>query len=171
MKSLYLILVVGLVLTACSTTKLTPQEKAQKRMEKSAMRAEVSAEVSKALADKHFMVNIDHMYPMRGPSRTLNGVYSLQVEGDTITSYLPYFGRAYSIPYNGGMGLNFNAKILSYDLNTDDKGIIHVKMQINNSEDTYKYALDVYDNGQTTLNVYSQMREPISFSGQMDMGK
>ncbi len=38
---------------------------------------------------------------MRGRSIPLTSLYSLEIRNDSVISYLPYYGRAYSIPYGG----------------------------------------------------------------------
>lgn len=50
-------------------------------------------------------IDVDRVVPMAGRSVNLTSPYSLEIHGDSILSYLPYFGRAYSAPYGGGEGL------------------------------------------------------------------
>ena len=50
-------------------------------------------------------IDVDRAVPMAGRSVNLTSPYSLEIHGDSILSYLPYFGRAYSAPYGGGEGL------------------------------------------------------------------
>ena len=77
--------------------------------EKAAQMAELSANVTNALNNRDYKIAIDRMYPMRGSSRYVSFGYSVEVRNDTLISYLPYFGRAYNVPYGGGKGLNFSA--------------------------------------------------------------
>lgn len=70
--------------------------------------ARKAALVEKALADRHYTIDVQMMYPQQGPARNVSGDYSLEVRGDTLISSLPYFGRAYLVPYGGGKGLNFS---------------------------------------------------------------
>jgi hypothetical protein len=147
-----------LALVACST--LTPEEKEARKV----ARAQA---VEKALADRHYSIDVQMMYPQRGPAKNISGNYSLEVKGDTLVSYLPYFGRAFQVPYGGGKGLDFIAVIGEYSAVKDAKGQTLVTIKVTNEEDTYLYQLGIFDNGSTTIDVQPKQREPISFSGMM----
>lgn len=155
-KWIYMMLVLALV--ACST--LTPAEKEARKVAK-------AQAVEKALADRHYKINVQMMYPQSGPAKDVSGNYSLEVKGDTLVSYLPYLGRAYQVPYGGGNGLNFSAVMRHYSVTKDSKGKTIVKIEVTNEEDTYQYQLSIFDNGSTTIDVQSKQRAPITFSGIM----
>lgn len=101
------VVVLGL-LTACST--MTAAERAEKALA-----------VERALASRHYVVDVQMMYPRSGRAVNVSSNYSLEIKGDTVVSYLPYFGRAYSIPYGGGKAFNFSAPIISYESASDQK--------------------------------------------------
>ena len=84
-----------------------------------------------------------------------------------LVSYLPYIGRAYNVPYGGGKGLNFSAPIADYQENVGAKNIRHIRLTVNNDEDSYLYTFAVYDNGNTSIDIQSKERDAISFSGDM----
>ena len=94
---------------------------------------------------------------------------SVTVSGDSIISYLPFFGRAYSVPYGGGKGLNFTAPISEYKAEKDNKGRMQITMLVNNEEDNLTYVLLVFDNGQASIDVRAREREPISYSGELTL--
>src|SRR5687767_6453926 len=59
----------------------------------------------KSLVDaKRFTFKAQSVHPQRGRVVQLNSEYDLKVAGDTLRSYLPYFGRAYSAPLDGRGG-------------------------------------------------------------------
>ena len=158
-KSLIAILLAwGMV--ACSS--LTSAEKAE-RQEKQALAVE------KALSERHYRVGVVMMYPNRGKAVNVSPDYSVEVKGDTLISYLPYFGRAYSVPYGGGKGLNFTAPIAEYQTEKGRKGATLVTIKVRNEEDIYTYLLEIYDNGSTTVDVRSRERESIRYSGNMEL--
>lgn len=160
MKKAHVIFTFILLLASCGTSKTTQAERDVKR-------AERAVDVAAAIASQHFKVSVDHMYPSRGVPRTLNYEYDLRVSGDTVRSFLPYFGRAYSIPYGGGRALIFTATLTSYKVEREKRDMTRVSMKITTSEDTYDYDLEVFDNGNTTIDITSTQREPISFNGEM----
>ena len=140
------VVVLGL-LTACST--MTAAERAEK-----------------ALAV--YVVDVQMMYPRSGRAVNVSSNYSLEIKGDTVVSYLPYFGRAYSIPYGGGKAFNFSAPIISYESASDQKGKTYVRLVTDNEEDVITFQLEIFDNGQTTIDVQAREREPITYSGELE---
>lgn len=139
--------------------------------EKAAQMAELSANVTNALNNRDYKIAIDRMYPMRGSSRHVSFGYSVEVRIDTLISYLPYFGRAYNVPYGGGKGLNFSAPIGSYQEFMKRNGQRHIEIGVANDEDTYFYTIEVFDNGSSSVDVRARQRERISYSGNLDFGK
>ena len=139
--------------------------------EKAAQMAVLSANVTNALDNRDYKIAIDRMYPMRGSSRQVSYGYSVEVRNDTLISYLPYFGRAYNVPYGGGKGLNFTAPIGSYQEFMKRNGQRHIEIGVTNEEDTYFYTIEVFDNGNSSVEVRARQRERISYSGNVEFGK
>ena len=137
--------------------------------EKAAQMAELSANVTNALNNRDYKIAIDRMYPMRGGSRHVSYGYSVEVRNDTLISYLPYFGRAYNVPYGGGKGLNFTAPIESYQEFMKRNGLRHIEIGVTNEEDTYFYTIEVFDNGNSSVEVRARQRERISYSGNVEL--
>lgn len=155
---LYSVLVALVVLLAsCATSE-----------ERAAQRTELSANVTTALNNRDYKISIDRMYPMRGSSRSVTYGYSVEVRNDSLISYLPYFGRAYNVPYGGGKGLNFSAPIGSYQEFVKRNGMRHIEIGVTNEEDTYLYTIEVFDNGNSSVEVRARQRERISYSGNME---
>ena len=136
--------------------------------EKAAQMAELSANVTNALNNRDFKIAIDRMFPMRGSSRHVTYGYSVEVRNDTLISYLPYVGRAYNVPYGGGKGLNFSAPIGSYQEFMKRNGRRHIEIGVTNDEDTYFYTIEVFDNGNSSVDVRARQRERISYSGNVE---
>lgn len=137
--------------------------------EKAAQMAELSVKVTNALNNRDYKIAIDRMYPMRGSSRHVSFGYSVEVRNDTLISYLPYFGRAYNVPYGGGKGLNFTAPIGSYQDFMKRNGQRHIEIGVSNDEDTYFYTIEVFDNGSSSVEVRARQRERISYSGNIEL--
>ena len=107
--------------------------------------------------------------PMRGRSIPLTSLYSLEIRNDSVISYLPYYGRAYSIPYGGGNGLNFKAPLKEYNMKLDKKGNSVITFTARNPEDKFDFRVKVYSNGSTSIDVNMQNRQSISFQGELDV--
>lgn len=136
--------------------------------ERAARAAEQAKAVKAALQERNYQIAVNRMYPSRGASKSLSYGYSVEVRNDSLISYLPYFGRAYDVPYGGGNGLNFSAPIRNYQESQPKSNLRHIEIDVKNDEDIYLYTLDIFDNGSTDINVRSRQREPISFSGEME---
>ena len=135
--------------------------------ERAARAAEHAARVKVALTERHYKISVDHMYTMRGGSKSVSSSYSVEVRNDSLFSYLPFFGRAYQVPYGGGKGLNFSERIGSYRESLVKNGCRHIEINVKNDEDSYLYVIDVFDNGNSDIEVQAQQRERISYSGEM----
>src|SRR3546814_9879596 len=71
--------------------------------------------VQKMVRDADFMFNAQIALPMSGNSRHLTSAYHITVSGDTLVSYLPYFGRAYRAPADlTGGGIDFKSTDFEY---------------------------------------------------------
>lgn len=147
---------------AMSTSEASADEEA-----KELKRAEVAEQVKCAVEDSRFYVDVRQMYPQSAPARTLTSAYSFEMRGDSVISFLPYYGRAYSVPYGGGKGLNFTATMSEYDVERGDE-CWNVTIDVKNEEDNYRYFIVVFDNAATTIDVLSNQREAISYSGVLD---
>ena len=144
------------LMVSCST--LTTAEREAKEVE-------WKAYVVKCIDDRHYKIDVNMMNPHRGTSKILSSSWSLEVKGDTLDSYLPYFGRAYEPVYGETKVLNFNAPIKSYEDSGFMKGKRTIRIHVDNSEDIINYKLEVTEDGYACIDVYPRKREDISFSG------
>ena len=139
------------------------------REERAAREAREARMVNDNLKAGDFRIDIDRMYPLRGGSKHVTN-YSLSLKDGVLNSHLPYIGhaRAWRAPSGGGHALNFSAEIGGYDVvRTRNEGY-EVRIYVKTDEDQHVYTLTVFDNGRASLDVQSQNRERISFSGIMD---
>ena len=76
-------------------------------------------------------------------------------------------GEARNLPYGGGVGLNFDEHISSY-VQQQQKGDEYlIEIGVKNTEDVYVYTIRVFDNGRSSIDVRSRLRDPISYSGEL----
>ena len=119
------------------------------------------------IAEK-YKISVNTAYPRRGRTVHLSSPYSVEIRNDSVISYLPFYGRAYSIPYGGGEGLIFQAPLDEYEMEMNKKGTAKVKFTAHSPEDKFTFNLTIYSNGSASINVNMQNRESISFSGEME---
>lgn len=151
-----------LVMMSVSVQVVGAQEKANSQ-------DQIAETIQKALDAQTYKIDVDYMYPMKGRSRALTSLYSLEVKNDSIYSYLPYVGEAYSVPYGGGKGLNFRAPISQYESKAGKKGVTEVILKTRNEEDSYTFRITVYKDGTSRIHVQPNNRQSISFSGKINL--
>ncbi len=120
-----------------------------------------------ALAQKKYTIGVGQALPARGRAVNLNSNYSLTVSGDSVYSHLPYFGRAYNVPYGGGSGLVFDAPITGYTVKEGRKGLTEVSFEARTGEDWFRFNIRVSPGGGSYISVLPGQREAISFDGRM----
>lgn len=149
-----------LVMVSCGTASQAVRSEADQA------NAEV---VATMLGNRVYKMDFDHGFPIAGPSFSLNYPYYVSVIRDRVESFLPYFGRAYSIPYGGGEGLRFDAPMTDYEIRQDRKGRNIVTFEARTDEDRYQFRIEIYPTGETYLTVSAVQKQAMSFSGQMDL--
>ena len=131
-------------------------------------KAETERMVQTRLDAKDYMIDVQRAIPMTGPTMALNSHYTLRIKGDSVYSYLPYFGRAYSVPYGGGEGLIFGGVIRDYEHMAGKHGAANISFEVRTKEDLYRFTLDVYPDGSTYVTVTPNNRQGINFQGTLD---
>lgn len=143
-----------------------PTLSAQSRKEKKQLKKQA---VERLVSSGKYKIDVNRAIPARGRSVMLTSSYSVEIRNDSVISYLPYFGRAYNIPYGGGDGLNFKAPLTDYTLSWDKKGTAKIKFSARSPEDKFDFNISVFSNGSSSINVNMQNRQSISFSGEADV--
>ncbi|WP_291528291.1 DUF4251 domain-containing protein [Bacteroides sp. UBA939] len=159
MKTIRMIFSVLLIAAIC-----IPLLSAQTKKEKKEQKQQV---VKELIMSEAYKIDVDRAFPTRGRSITLTSPYSIEIRNDSVISYLPYFGRAYSIPYGGGDGLNFKAPLNEYQMEWNKKGTAKIKFTARNTEDNFEFSIDIYDNGLSSIHVNMKNRESINFQGEL----
>jgi Domain of unknown function (DUF4251) len=115
---------------------------------------------------QHFVFEAQSVAPLRGGLRNLTSPYDVTVTKDSLVSYLPFFGRAYNPPYNSTTpALDFTSTNFSYAVSPHKKSGWDITIKPKDKTDVVQYFFTIYDNGNASLNVTSQSRDAISFSG------
>ncbi|MDR0796187.1 MAG: DUF4251 domain-containing protein [Tannerella sp.] len=128
-------------------------------------KAAKEAALREAIDNRTFIVSVNKALPMGGSSRNLTSPYTLEINGEKVKSHLPYFGRAYTVPYGGGDGLIFDSDITDYQMSFDRRGKALIEFKTKSKEDQFVYRIHIFPNGTASIDVNSVNRQPISFSG------
>ncbi|WP_439184711.1 DUF4251 domain-containing protein [Carboxylicivirga taeanensis] len=164
MKSIFSIITLSLILLS-PTFSASAQKKNKKERQQ-----EQFIETQKLVNSKQFIFVPDRAFPQGGRSIDLTTNYGfVKVEGTETTGDLPYFGRAYSVPYGGGSGIKFETtSIKNEQIEINEKKMrISYSFEARSKEDTYSLKLDIGYNGNASLSVMSNNRSHISYNGQV----
>lgn len=113
-----------------------------------------------------FVFHAQTATPTGGPAKQLTSEYDVRISKNYVISYLPYFGRAYSVPYGSSDGgFNFTSKAFDYKSQIRKKGGWEISIKPKDVPDVREFLLTISENGYGTLQALSNNRRPISFTG------
>ncbi len=162
MKIFRFALFTGMILLIGSIQPIAAQSKQEKKDQK-------EKEVKELLESGFYTIDVVRALPVTGSPVNLTSSYTLEMRGDSVISHLPYFGRAYSIPYGGGDGLQFTQTVSDKSITFDDKGTADIKFEARTDEDNFTYNVKVFSNGSATIFVQPTNRQSINFHGELDL--
>jgi len=166
MKNSIKILLVLLITICC----LNVQAQTSKADKKAAETAQIKALVEK----QRYIFIANYAMPMRGDGISLTSTYDITVSKDTITAYLPYFGRAYTSNYGSiDNGIKFTSTKFTYKVSKrkDNWDIVIVPLDKNSQIDALgvnSMRLNISPDGYASLQVTNTNRDPITFNGRID---
>ncbi len=135
----------------------------------SEIRAQNSASgpaLERQIVTKQFIFMATSVTPMRGQTRFLDPTYDVRLKKDSVLSYLPYFGVAQTAPLpNENSGISFTSTNFDYSYISKKKGSWDVQVNFKDQTATREFHFLIYDNGNASLDVISNNRDPISFKG------
>jgi hypothetical protein len=149
-----------LTLAVLTTTGLFAQEtKAQKKAEK-------TAQIKSLIDAQNYVFVAQNAFPMNGRMRSITPDYNLSVAADSIVSYLPFFGRAYTADYGASKSpLDFKTKSFDYSAKPGKKDGWSVTIKPKDNKSVQSMNLTVSSEGYASLQVTSNDRSAMSFNG------
>ncbi len=144
----------------------------QEKKSKQQRQQEQAAKIQKLIESHDYAFIAQKALPMSGRSLDLSTGYELRVSKDTITAYLPYFGRAYVAPMdNTQIGIQFESKEFEYNLEKAKKDGWNVYITPRDGQKRYELILRVSSSGSASLAVNDDTRQSITFNGYIDKRK
>lgn len=128
-------------------------------------KSEKAQRVKELIDSGKYKVEVDRALPMGGRSVNLTSSYGIEIKGDSIYSHLPYYGRAYSVPYGGGSGLSFDKPITDYKVTYDEDDKATITFSSRSDDDRYELRVQIYSNGTATIYVQPTNRQSITYHG------
>ena len=143
-----------LVLAGCSTgNKVVDQQRADA--------------IKALLESQQYMVMVGSMRPLTAPTVSVSLGQKMIVRDGMVTCYLPYIGTGQNVGYgaSGYKALNFSSAILDYKVEYPKADRARVTFRVDNGDDNYRFHVEVFMNGKTTIDVDPRGRDAISYSG------
>lgn len=125
-----------------------------------------------AIESKNYVFTAQSVTPQRGRLRQLTTEYDLVVRPDSIIAFLPYFGRAFSAPFDPSeAGIKFTSTEFDYSEKPGKKNATRVTIVPKDGKDANQLYLEIFENGRAFLRVNSNNRQSISYDGWVREGK
>ena len=104
------------------------------------------------------------MVPSGGKSRQLDFIYDVRITKDSIVTYLPYIGKAYTGVMPNEAGVNFTSVRFDYVSKLKKKKWeISIKPKDNN--DIQELQFTIFDNGQASLMLTPTNKSAVNYHG------
>lgn len=160
MKKIALFLMLLIPILVVNAQKSRREIKAEKE-------AQLKEQTKKLIESKNFAFVPHLALPAIGRPISITS-YSVKLKGDTVVSYLPFYGRAYTADY-GSTSSPFDFSLKSEESKTNSNGENYEFFyQIKKESDNITYHFLIFENGSGTLNVNSTNRQSISFRGRIE---
>lgn len=122
--------------------------------------------IGRMIKDQEYTFIARTVLPTGGRIVQLTSNYDLRVSKDSVISFLPYFGRAYTAPIGGtNAGIQFTSTDFNYKVSERKKGGWQILIRPKDVQDIQQVNLTVSEGGSASLQVTSNNRQPISYNG------
>jgi hypothetical protein len=159
-----------LVLFCFLSFPVLAQEKTKKEL-KAERELQKQKEIEALIDSKNFVFEAQKVSPQG--ARTLNldyNTYFLKFNTEKTTCDLPFFGRAFNIPYGGDGGIKFEGVPEDVKIEKKKKSY-NVKAIVKGKDDVYTLYFNIFFDGGATLSVNSNNRASISYDGEIEAPK
>lgn len=140
-----------------------------KEIEKLAQLEKEFSQTKALIETNRFKIEIDRVYPQSGKDVSrFNPRGYITVNDSIAEGHLPFFGRAYSLPYGDGGGIDFDALVKDRTVKITDKKkkkIITYQFSVTGKNDVFLISIDFTAGGNCHINLTSNNRTHIAYSG------
>ena len=143
-----------ILLTACSTgNKVVDVQRAEA--------------IKGLLESQQFVVMVGSMRPLSAPTTPVSQGHKMILRDGSVSCYLPYIGSGQNVGYgaSGFKAMNFTSEVLDYKVEYPKADRARVTFRVSNGDDNYRFQIEVFMNGKTTIDVDPRGRDAISYSG------
>lgn len=164
MKQLLLLLVAALTIVGCAT----PEERA-------AREAEHMQKVKAAVGSQQYKISMREMTPLRSTPIDISGMYYMKVNGNEVTTDLPYLGRD-DVPHFKTRGerkfdrkIQIRTQMEGYNLALMPKqkaGLVTFKAK--DGGDDLDFNIQISSDGRAKVTLKPEGRDEIRYDGYID---
>jgi hypothetical protein len=128
-------------------------------------KTEDEALINRIVTEQTYTFKAQTVMPTTGRTRQLNDNYDVTIRKDSVSSWLPYFGRAFTAPMDPTKGgIQFTSTDFEYSTSQRNDGW-EITIKPKDTRDVQELFFTIFKNGSATLRVSSISRQPISFGG------
>jgi len=160
-----------LMLSCLLSFPLFAQEKTKKEL-KAERDLQKQKEIETLIDSKKFDFEAQKVNPQGGRVINLDyNMYFLKFNTEKTTCDLPFFGRAFNVPYGGGDGgIVFEGVPENIKVEKKKKSFL-VRATVKGKDDVYDLLFSIFLDGGATLSVNSNNRASISYTGEVKAPK
>ncbi|MCL4481899.1 MAG: DUF4251 domain-containing protein [Bacteroidetes bacterium] len=138
-----------------------------RKAEKEERRVAKEKEIAALIESKNFEFRANRAIPtgFRSVDLTTNPNF-IRFSPDSIVSEMPFFGRAYTVPYGGDAGLKFEGKPELFKIGKKKKNY-SVEAKVKADNDFYTLNLTISFEGSSSMSVTCNNRASISYNGEI----
>jgi hypothetical protein len=126
-------------------------------------------EMAQLIQGGHFRFVARSAHSNLGNFDNLSPNYDMIFDSLKVKAYLPYYGRAYSVPYGGTGGVKFDltAKKIENVYN-ERKKMFLISTELEDSDESYSIFLNAGLDGYADLKIIFRNRQWISYNGMIE---
>lgn len=163
MKTIYFIALAAFI---CITGSLQAQEK----KEKDVKNEQLFNTTLSLVESNRFQIEINRVYPRSGHDASRFNPRGTIIINDTLAEgNLPFFGRAYTLPYGEGGGIEFKNNVEKRTIKINEKKkknkMISYDFSVRGNNDVFKFHIEISIDGNCSVSLSSNNRENITYSG------
>lgn len=122
--------------------------------------------ITAAAESRQFTIYVTAANARQHPAIPLTTEYYVKMDGDSVHSFLPYFGRTY-YPDSNFEGYIFDTAATNYTSQDNGRGTTTVSFSARFLTETCKYTIGLFPGGRAYVRVTSNNRASISYEGEM----
>ena len=160
-----LYLIIALLTIVALTSAAQEKEQKSKRELRAERKTLIAEKVDSIIGERDLTFKARSASPIGWSTIQLTSDYDLKINGDSITVYLPYYGRAYRADYMSTEGgIKLNGLVEDYQLSRKNDQY-EIRFNAKSKTDLYRFHLSVSPSGYASLSVISNNRQSIRFNG------